>query len=331
MRIVRKAAWILAAVVCITAHRVPAAQLYTLTDLGALAGTTMSTGHALNNLGQAAGLSNEGVLFSNGTVTLAGTLQSAQGINDSTEIAGWAFSSSDVFEAFTYSNGEMTNIGSATFPSGSASYGINNSGQVVGYGVVRDNYHAFLYSEGKMTDLSVLAGPGHNGMAYAINNSGEVVAEMGFPYLYSNGKFTNLGVPAGFSSSSADAINDAGQIVGSLETSSGTYDAALYSNGEWTSLGMIAGTVTDNATGINDSGQIVGWASFPKKLGNKAPPPIVIGFIYSNGTLVDLDTLIPANSGYTITSAVAINTAGQILCDATGPKGAFTHAVLLTP
>jgi probable HAF family extracellular repeat protein len=131
MRIIRKARWIVVvAAVCISADRASLAQMYTITDLGALAGSTGSTGEALNNLGQAVGSSDGGVLFSNGTVTLAGTLQNAEGINDSTEIAGWAFSTSGVFEAFTYSHGKMTNIGSAAFPGGSVAYGINNSGQV---------------------------------------------------------------------------------------------------------------------------------------------------------------------------------------------------------
>jgi len=48
------------------------------------------------------------------------------------------------------------------------------------------------------------------------------------------------------------------------------------------------------------------------------------------GALVDLNTLVPANCGFTITDAVAINDSGQILCDATNASG-DEHAILLTP
>jgi hypothetical protein len=49
-----------------------------------------------------------------------------------------------------------------------------------------------------------------------------------------------------------------------------------------------------------------------------------------NRSLVDLNTLVPLNSGFTITDAVAINDSGQILCDATNASG-HEHAILLTP
>jgi len=57
-----------------------------------------------------------------------------------------------------------------------------------------------------------------------------------------------------------------------------------------------------------------------------------------NGALVDLNTLIPANSGFTIggnpppaqAGTVRINDSGQILCTAKTAAGVY-HAVLLTP
>jgi hypothetical protein len=47
--------------------------------------------------------------------------------------------------------------------------------------------------------------------------------------------------------------------------------------------------------------------------------------------LVDLNTLIPANSGFLITSAVSINDSGEILCNAKTSTGVVYRAVLLTP
>ena len=53
---------------------------------------------------------------------------------------------------------------------------INNSGQVIGYAQIGNNYEPFLYSGGKSTDLSTLWGsPNLGGYAKAINASGEVV------------------------------------------------------------------------------------------------------------------------------------------------------------
>jgi hypothetical protein len=48
--------------------------------------------------------------------------------------------------------------------------------------------------------------------------------------------------------------------------------------------------------------------------------------IDSGGTVQDLNTLIPAGSGYQIQDATAINGNGQIVANATD-----NHALLLTP
>jgi uncharacterized membrane protein len=107
----------------------------------------------------------------------------------------------------------------------------------------------------------------------------------------------------------------------------------MYSNGVWTDLGMMPGaTVGNMATSINNSGQVVGVSIFPI-LYTKHPlhPTTHVGFIVQNGVLVDLNTLIPTNSGFLITSAVSINDSGEILCNAKTIKGVVYRAVLLTP
>jgi hypothetical protein len=52
--------------------------------------------------------------------------------------------------------------------------------------------------------------------------------------------------------------------------------------------------------------------------------------VFLNGTIVDLDTLIPPKSGFTITGVAGINDSGQVAADAIS-TGGFEHAVLLTP
>src|ERR1035438_6176870 len=94
------------------------------------------------------------------------------------EIAGYNIfysNSNSEFQAFVYSNGSMKNINSASlFPSGTAAWGVNNSGQAVGTGYLSSSsFHAFLYSGGKMVDLGP---PGsYQASAAAINNSGQIV------------------------------------------------------------------------------------------------------------------------------------------------------------
>lgn len=85
-----------------------------------------------------------------------------------------------------------------------------------------------------------------------------------------------------------------------------------------TDLGALPGNTATNAYGLNNLGQTVGTSDSH------------VGFIYSNGTLVDLNSLIPTNSGFIITDALGTNDPGQILCNATNSTGA-KRAVMLTP
>ncbi len=66
---------------------------------------------------------------------------------------------------------------------GTTAYGLNNAGQVVGYGAVNggSSYHAFLYTPGVgMQDLGTLPDPYNNrSFAYGINDAGQVVGYSG--------------------------------------------------------------------------------------------------------------------------------------------------------
>jgi probable HAF family extracellular repeat protein len=73
--------------------------------------------------------------------------------------------------------------------------------------------------------------------------------------------------------------------------------------------------------GINDESQVVGWSSTSTGAQH--------GFIWDDGVLSDLNDLIPADSGWTLARATAINDRGQIagIGDVKGRRAAF----LLTP
>jgi probable HAF family extracellular repeat protein len=125
-----------------------AAQLYTLADLGALPGNSVSAAYALNNLGGVAGASSTqtadiATLFSDGIATSISTLGAsvslATAINSSGEMVGYNIFYSEPnseFHAFLYSGCRMKDINSATlFPSGSEAWGLTIPGRWSGPGI----------------------------------------------------------------------------------------------------------------------------------------------------------------------------------------------------
>jgi probable HAF family extracellular repeat protein len=326
---------------------------YTIKDLGALPGDntseigrgTLTYSKALNDAGQEAGASSSptadvATLFGSGGDTNINTLNASvslgNAINDSGQVAGEESSTSDTcscFHAFLYSNGVMKNIeDTSIFPNGSQAYGINKSGQVVGAGFPTGAgypFHAFLYSAGKMTDLNPFNG--YQSIARSINDSGEIIGSStgdntkanpeSSTWLYANGKITSLS-----STNNGYFINNNGQIAG--ENSAG--DGTVYANGVWTDLGKFPGSTYTIALGVNDNGIAVGIAFFPVQSYHPFRPGKHVGVLFTSNGPIDLTTLLPSNSGFTVTDAVAINDAGQIAADAKTSTGQ-QHAVLLTP
>lgn len=292
---------------------------YVLTDLGSLGGS-INRASDINAQGQVAGYcevnrySWHAFLYENGHMQdlSAGDMvfSQAYGINNSGHIVGrWEG------HAFLYSNGVMQNLLGTGYVS-SVARDINDSGQVVGgYTVAGELSHAFLYSDGIMHDLGTFTGM--SAVAHAVNNSGQVVGSCNlvspytivFPepyaraFIYEQGAMRDLGTLGGAYAAAHD-INDAGQIVGQSTVSGDdwTSRAFVYENGVMIDLGTLGGN--SGAWGINNLGQIVG--SFDSPSGPRA-------FLYSDGSMTDLNTFLPADSGWTLAYAAAINDAGQIV------------------
>src|SRR5882762_7274796 len=212
----------------------------------------------------------------------------------------------------------------------SVGQGINASNQVTGYAFMAGDarFHAFLYSGGTMTNLGTLGGS--ESLGFGINASGQVTGSASTTsdsathgFLYSGGSMTDLGTIGG-SSSVGRGINDSGQITGSsYTTGDSVYHAFLYSAGSMTDLGTLGGSYSEG-NGINSSGQVTGDAY---TTGDSAAH----AFLYTPGTgMVDLNTLLPTGSGWTLLATYGINDAGQITGSSTDPNGS-THAFLLSP
>ena len=159
---------------------------------------------------------------------------------------------------------------------GAQAWGLNNSGQVVGWAngtdYLVDVARACLWQNGTITDLGALM-PNGASTARAINDAGIVVGsaqteggttytnEHAFVYDIASGQMTDVGLDSSYGNS----INAAGQIVGAYYTPDDWHEHALYwdpVNGAWDLHDWVSlGGTSSRAWAINDRGQIVGWTT----------------------------------------------------------------------
>jgi len=322
-----------------------AAQTYTITDLGP-PDNNPSGARAVNAAGQITGYATSSItkssvfLYTGGRMvnlgTLGGTTGIGLGINASGQVAGYSTLSNGAYRGFISVGGRLKSVGTlaSTYSDAEA---INDAGQVTGASsTANGEIHPYLYTNGKLTDLGTLGGHGTEewNSGQAVNNSGEVAgwsydAHGNFlAFLWSNGHMQNLGTLGG-DWSQAFAINDLGQIAGQayIEGNIGA-DAFLYDGSVMQDLGAIPGRGNgqySSGLGINSSGVVVGESTYQKH----AASIVYHAFVYSNGKMQDLNNLIPAGSGWVLSTAYGINDAGQIVGYGTHNKR--QRAFLLTP
>src|SRR5580658_1889963 len=185
---------------------------YTVTDLGTLSGDGYSVARAVNATAEvtgAAGTNNSNLsdvfLYSDGAMTSLGTLGGnsgiGNGINASSQVAGYSTNSAGTYRAFLSDGTTLTDIGD--LGGGSAvAYALNDLGEVVGSAVTADGEnHPFLYRNGRMIDLGTLGSSGNDwwNSAQGINNSGVVTGTSYdaqgnfFGFVWKNGEMTKMG------------------------------------------------------------------------------------------------------------------------------------------
>ncbi len=302
----------------------------TITDLGAVTGfgDVITHANAINASGQVAGTTGQFPFsYSSGSLNVLNGYPQGQavGINAGGSMVGAAPSSSGGFShAVVYSpGGGAIDLGTidSCYGCSSFGYGINDSGSVVGASTTSGGAtHAFVYASGIMTDIGTsLSG---DSAASAINNAGDIAGYSLYGHAFLdvngavNGAFTDLGTLGG-TRSEALALNSSDQVAGDAYTAGGEDHAFLYSQGAMTDLGTM-GTGSSQAFGINSQGVVVGQFG-----GTTA-------FVYANGVMIDLNSLLPANSGWTLTSAQGINDAGQIVGFGSSADGAARAFLLDT-
>jgi probable HAF family extracellular repeat protein len=314
------------------------AQSYTVTDLGVLPGATSSNAAAINDRGDVVGNSNDHAFLwtPNGGMQDLGTLPGdiasyGYAINDSGTVVGVSQGEAGNHAFLWTQAGGMKNLGNLGGHNWAGATGINSSGAVVGYSHLADNIttRAFLWTQAAgMQDLGTLAGFAQSA-ANAINNAGQVAGtsiSAQPPYVYraffwtANAGMQAIGTLGKDQDSYALAISGSGRVVGD----SGTLDDGTSSAFGWTQSHGIQSLDAGNqsvAVGINALSEIVGGCNF----GN-----VSSAFVWTpTKHLQNLNDLIPANSGWVLREAIAINQSGQIA--AYGSIGDEYHAALLTP
>jgi probable HAF family extracellular repeat protein len=216
----------------------------------------------------------------------------------------------------------VTVVGSAD----SAAYGINASGQVVGYLTAGTDHHAFLYNNVSTLDLGTLGGD--TSIAWGINDAGQVVGGAqnvsGFqrPFSYAGGTMSDLGTLGGATGHAA-AIDNEGRIVGLADTEAAGPRAFLYAGGTMQNLGTLpsSGEFYSNANAINDKGVIAGGSS----AGEFTPPePPFHAFVRCcDGALTDLGTF-----GGQYSEAYGINELNEVVGVASTSTLMIDHAFL---
>jgi probable HAF family extracellular repeat protein len=195
---------------------------------------------------------------------------------------------------------------------------------------------------GEIRQLSPL--PGDTvGMALWINDNGQAVGTSGTcantvlpPLAFgphavlwdTDGSVTDLGNLGGAVLNIGLSINNQGQVVGfSSLTDQGSPFNGTHAF-RWTratgmqDLGTLSGDVVSGGQGINDRGEVVG-SSFDASGNPRA-------FLYQNGVMTDLNTLIPAGSPLYLLDAESINSSGQIAGFGMTSAGDM-HGFLATP
>ena len=188
-----------------------------------------------------------------------------------------------------------------------------------------------MWAEGRIHKLPTFSGD-PVGMAWGINYWGQTTGYSGncttvfHALLWQDGRVIDLGNLGGEMNNEGVDINDFGQVAGNSDLPGDTTGHAFLwqrSTG-MIDLGTLPGDVGSDGDGINNLGQVVG-GSWDAEGNDRA-------YLWRNGVMTDLNTLIPPDSPLDLIEATGtINDLGQIAGIALQISTGEVHAFLATP
>ena len=278
-------------------------------------------------------VSTRGAGLTNIGAGLDGTLASA--VNASGTAVGQIFFPGPTQQrAAIFAGGRETALGALPGDASSIATGINATGEIVGTSTPATTStpapyvsQAFSFRDGKMSpipQLRALAGfRGAN--ALGVNDAGTIVGSVGYgaaffssvaSYALVGTKLALFGVLHATGNSEATAVNAAGIVTGYYSTFSYSVNAPLHaysydtSTAAFTDLGTLYPNdsfATSVGNAIDRAGTIVGYS---QPHGGSAPPAATL---FAKGRIVDLNTLLPAKSGWQLEIATGIDDLGDIV------------------
>lgn len=245
-----------------------------------------------------------------------GRMSRANDINDSGVVVGWAYTGATDADHLPLYHAVVQETGAPPFDLGTVGVWswagrINNSGQIIGRSAL-DSYGgeqvAVFWDERVLAVVPALRWAGD------INNSGLIAgASDTNAILWKHGMVEDLGPGV------AVAISDSGAAVGYSQLSSGWRQATL-----WLHDGVVVALDMETVLDVNNRGAVVGAT-----LVGDSGRPAKRASLWHEGAILDLNSLLPASSGWALLEAQAINDAGQIV--GLGTLQGQTHGFLLTP
>jgi probable HAF family extracellular repeat protein len=341
-----------------------------LTDLGALPGTNDSCATHVSGNGLIAGASGNGsidpltgwpeidaVLWQDGQISNLGTLPGgnesfAIGVNNHGQVVGTSansipdplsfFGFGTQTRAVLWQNGTMKDLGTLGTGPDAFAVSVNDRGQVFGFSYINSIVNpttgiptgdAFFWDHGTMQDIADPLG-GTIVSPFYLNNHGQAVGYMdlqgdifpqGHPYLWEKGVLTDLGTFGG-NVGKAVRVNEVGQVIGSATYPGDLITRSfLWQNGVKSDLGAVGSDGCSEANDLNSRGQVVGFSGACDGSTARA-------FLWEKGgPMIDLNALIPPNSGIYLYEATSINDRGEIGGDAFLFPNGGNRAFLLIP